>query len=170
MLALVRSAGTFSLVRAYPICVEGTMYCNYCGKSIQDDANICAYCGTRVGAVIGRKRLVVVYTDSSSGREALKQIERAAAANGSTLVASYPVAPGALTKTTSLPPAPAIAAVPVQSMAIVLLMVRPPKSPASTQLISPPAAVMKSFIKHVFDQTACCQQVGELKALGCQVQ
>ena len=27
-----------------------------------------------------------------------------------------------------------------------------------------PAAVMKSFIKHVFDQTACRQQVGELKA------
>ncbi len=21
------------------------MYCNYCGKTIQDDANICAYCG-----------------------------------------------------------------------------------------------------------------------------
>jgi len=34
------------------------MYCNYCGKSIQDDANVCAYCGTRVGAVIARKRLV----------------------------------------------------------------------------------------------------------------
>jgi branched-chain amino acid transport system substrate-binding protein len=49
-----------------------------------------------VSAAIGRKRLVVVYTDSSSGREALKQIERAAAANGSTLVASYPVTPGAM--------------------------------------------------------------------------
>jgi len=34
------------------------MYCNYCGKSIQDDANDCAYCGTRVSAVIARKRLV----------------------------------------------------------------------------------------------------------------
>jgi phage shock protein C len=34
------------------------MYCNYCGKSIQDDANICAYCGTRVGGVISRKRLM----------------------------------------------------------------------------------------------------------------
>jgi phage shock protein C len=34
------------------------MYCNYCGKVIQDDVNLCAYCGTRVGGVIGRKRLV----------------------------------------------------------------------------------------------------------------
>jgi phage shock protein C len=34
------------------------MYCNYCGKVIQDDANVCAYCGTRVGGVIARKRLV----------------------------------------------------------------------------------------------------------------
>ena len=36
----------------------GLMYCNYCGKSIQDDANVCAYCGTRIGAVVARKRLV----------------------------------------------------------------------------------------------------------------
>jgi len=34
------------------------MYCNYCGKVIQDDANVCAYCGTRVGAVLARKRLI----------------------------------------------------------------------------------------------------------------
>lgn len=34
------------------------MYCNYCGKVIQDDANVCAYCGTRVGAVLARKRLL----------------------------------------------------------------------------------------------------------------
>ena len=34
------------------------MYCNYCGKVVQDDANVCAYCGTRVGSSVARKRLV----------------------------------------------------------------------------------------------------------------
>lgn len=34
------------------------MYCNYCGKVIQDDANVCAYCGTRIGAVASRRRLM----------------------------------------------------------------------------------------------------------------
>ena len=33
------------------------MYCNYCGKVIQDDAQHCAYCGKRVGAVGARRRL-----------------------------------------------------------------------------------------------------------------
>jgi phage shock protein C len=34
------------------------MYCNYCGKVIQDDARVCAYCGVRVGASLARMRLV----------------------------------------------------------------------------------------------------------------
>jgi phage shock protein C len=34
------------------------MYCNYCGKMIQDDAAVCAYCGARVGALLARHRLI----------------------------------------------------------------------------------------------------------------
>jgi phage shock protein C len=34
------------------------MYCNYCGKVIQDDANVCAYCGVRVATSQARTRLV----------------------------------------------------------------------------------------------------------------
>src|SRR5579863_2249673 len=35
-----------------------SMYCNYCGKVIQDDAAVCAYCGIRVGASLARTKLI----------------------------------------------------------------------------------------------------------------
>ncbi|CAN5400516.1 ABC transporter substrate-binding protein [soil metagenome] len=44
-----------------------------------------------VSATIGRKKIVVVYTDDADGRDALKEIERAAKVDGSTVTASYPV-------------------------------------------------------------------------------
>jgi len=34
------------------------MYCNYCGKVIQDDAQHYAYCGKHVAGVVARQRLV----------------------------------------------------------------------------------------------------------------
>jgi phage shock protein C len=34
------------------------MYCNYCGKVIQDDSAVCAYCGVRVGASLARRKLL----------------------------------------------------------------------------------------------------------------
>jgi phage shock protein C len=35
------------------------MYCNYCGKVIPDDSNLCAYCGKRVAvSAITRQRLM----------------------------------------------------------------------------------------------------------------
>ena len=34
------------------------MYCNHCGKVIQDDAAVCAYCGIRVGASLARRKLL----------------------------------------------------------------------------------------------------------------
>src|SRR5919108_1470185 len=37
---------------------EGKMYCNYCGKVIQDDANLCGYCGKRVGPSAARAKLM----------------------------------------------------------------------------------------------------------------
>jgi phage shock protein C len=43
---------------AYHPVEGGVMYCNYCGKLIQDDAAVCAYCGIRVGASMARTRLV----------------------------------------------------------------------------------------------------------------
>jgi len=34
------------------------MYCNHCGKVIQDDAAGCAYCGVRIGSCLARRRLM----------------------------------------------------------------------------------------------------------------
>src|ERR1035438_6390840 len=50
--------GNFFLCYPYHLCREDCMYCNYCGKVIQDDASLCAYCGRRVGSVAGRRKLM----------------------------------------------------------------------------------------------------------------
>ena len=34
------------------------MYCNHCGKVIQDDAVVCAYCAAQVGASPRQKKLI----------------------------------------------------------------------------------------------------------------
>ena len=34
------------------------MYCNHCGKNIQDDAIVCAYCGARVGGALSHRKLI----------------------------------------------------------------------------------------------------------------
>lgn len=34
------------------------MYCNHCGKMIQDDAVVCAYCAIPVGTAVARKKLM----------------------------------------------------------------------------------------------------------------
>ena len=33
------------------------MFCNHCGKNIQEDANVCAYCGNSVGYRAVQRRL-----------------------------------------------------------------------------------------------------------------
>jgi phage shock protein C len=50
--------GTFQVVQSYHKVRGGAMYCNDCGKVIQDDALVCAYCGIRVGASLARLKLV----------------------------------------------------------------------------------------------------------------
>jgi len=34
------------------------MYCNHCGKVIQDDVSVCVYCGIRVGTSLARRKLM----------------------------------------------------------------------------------------------------------------
>lgn len=50
--------GTSNECFSYPETEGGAMYCNYCGKVIQDDVLVCAYCGIRVGASLARLKLV----------------------------------------------------------------------------------------------------------------
>jgi phage shock protein C len=52
--------GSYKKLTLTQNCSDGgkAMYCNYCGKVIPDDSNLCAYCGKRVAGVIARERLV----------------------------------------------------------------------------------------------------------------
>jgi phage shock protein C len=34
------------------------LFCNHCGRTIQHDANFCAYCGVRITGCVARRRLV----------------------------------------------------------------------------------------------------------------
>ena len=43
------------------------MFCNYCGKSIQDDARVCAYCGRLVGTFYTNRKLMRSRTDRKIG-------------------------------------------------------------------------------------------------------
>src|SRR4051794_12265872 len=43
------------------------MFCNFCGKSIQDDARLCAYCGRLVQGFAHPKRLERSRTDRKIG-------------------------------------------------------------------------------------------------------
>jgi len=44
------------------------MFCNYCGKQIQDDARVCAYCGRLIGATgYTPKKLMRSRTDRKLG-------------------------------------------------------------------------------------------------------
>lgn len=45
------------------------MYCNYCGKQIQDDARLCAYCGRQVGYVAGPTQKLMRPPKGSSERK-----------------------------------------------------------------------------------------------------
>ena len=45
------------------------MYFNHCGKLIQDDANVCAYCGRRVGYVAAEPQKLIRPPKNSPDRK-----------------------------------------------------------------------------------------------------